>query len=84
MRCAEVVVEIAHERVARLFTYLAPEDMPLVPGMRVLVPFGVRKVEGYLLRLRDGAGDVPTDKLRPILRPLEDYPALLPALVDLA
>lgn len=84
MTCCEVIVEIAHENVSHVFTYRVPDGMTLVPGMRVLVPFGPRRVEGYVLRLKDNPGDVPEGKLRDVIRPLEDYPALLPALIDLA
>ncbi len=79
---AEVLVEIAHENVSKLFTYRVPEGMEIQPGTRVLVPFGPRKIEGYALRL----ADTPPEGVKPrdILRPLEKYPALLPQLVDLA
>ena len=84
----EIIVEIAHENVSRLFTYAVPEGMRVVPGMRVLVPFGPRKLEGYALRVTDASHGAPNgisaDKLRAVIRPLETYPALLPALVDLA
>lgn len=84
MTYGEVIVEIVHENVSKLFTYRVPEGMELVPGMRVLVPFGPRKIEGYLLSLRDNAGDVNPSRVRDIIRPLEEYPALLPELIDLA
>ena len=84
MKYAEVVVEIAAENVSRLFTYAVPEGMALAPGTRVLAPFGPRRVEGYALRIKDDPGGVPPEKIREIIRPLEDYPALLPELVDLA
>ncbi len=84
MTYCEVVVEIAHENVSRLFTYRVPDGMALTPGTRALVPFGPRKIEGYVLRLKDDPGDAPTEKLRDVIRPLEDYPALLPPLIDLA
>ena len=77
-------MEIAAENVSRLFTYAVPDGIALVPGTRVLVPFGPRRVEGYALRLRDDPGGVPPEKLKTIIRPLENYPALLPELVDLA
>ncbi len=79
-----MIVEIVHENVSRLFTYRMPKGMALLPGTRVLVPFGPRRVEGYVLRLSDDPGDVPPEKVRDVIRPMEDYPALLPSLVDLA
>lgn len=80
----EVIVEIAHENVAHLYTYTVPDGMDIRPGMRVLVPFGPRRVEGYVLRLKDDPGDVPPQKMRDVVKPLETYPALLPELMDLA
>ncbi|MBW2466474.1 MAG: primosomal protein N' [Deltaproteobacteria bacterium] len=41
--------------VDRPLTYLAPDDclQPLLPGMRVLVPLGSRKITGYILSFVD-------------------------------
>ena len=46
---AEVIVDIAHEAVDRVFTYRVPEGMRLEIGMRVRVPFGARPKEGCVL-----------------------------------
>ncbi len=80
---AQVIVDIVHENVAHVFTYLVPEGMALGKGTRILVPFGPRKVEGLVLSLSEDT-DYPKEKLKPILRPLEEYPAVLPVLIDLA
>ena len=79
----QVIVDIAHENVARPFTYIVPEGMMLSRGQRVLVPFGPGRKEGVVLELA-GETDVPPAKLRSVLKPLEDYPAILPPLMDLA
>ena len=79
----EVIVEIASEQVDRVFTYRVPQGMSLVPGMRVLVPFGPRKVEGYVIRLTDTT-DLPDARIKDVQGALEDYPALLPHLMALA
>ena len=78
-----VIVDIAHENVARPFTYLIPEGMNLSPGQRVAVPFGAREKEGVVLSLTDAA-DFDPAKIRTVIRPLEDYPAILPAMIELA
>lgn len=80
MAFCEVVVDIVHENVDRRFTYRVPDGMLLTPGMRVLVPFGPRKVEGYVISLVDRC-DI---RCRDVIRPLEDYPALLPHMMRLA
>ncbi len=79
----EVIVDIANAQVDRRFTYAVPEGMALCPGMRVLVPFGPRSIEGIVLALKDEA-DIDESRVRPVTRPLDDYPAILPDLIELA
>ncbi|MBR1408834.1 MAG: primosomal protein N' [Clostridia bacterium] len=84
MRFCQVIVDIAHEDVDRVFTYRIPEGMTVLPGMRVHVPFGHRKrIEGIVIRFEEHC-DVPEDRIREIQEPLEDYPVILPQLLDLA
>ncbi len=84
MQFCQVIVDIAHEEVDRVFTYRIPEGMAIVPGMRVHVPFGrMKRVEGIVIRLEEQC-DVPEEKIREIQEPLEDYPAILPQMLDLA
>ena len=80
---AQVIVDIVHENVAHTFTYLIPEGLTLAPGQRVLVPFGPRRLEGIVLSLTETC-DLPPEKVRPVAEALEPYPAVLPALIDLA
>jgi len=80
---AQVIVEIRAADVDRVFDYAIPEGMPVQPGCRVSVPFGSRTLEGYVLRLAEKSA-LPAGRLRPIGRILDDKPALLPALLDLA
>ncbi|MDO4741110.1 MAG: primosomal protein N' [Eubacteriales bacterium] len=82
-RYCQVIVDIAAEQVDKLFTYAVPQGLLLQPGQRVLVPFGPRTKEGYVLSLSEET-DVPQEKLRAVLRALEEYPAILPELVHLA
>ena len=80
---AEIIVDIASEQVDRVFTYRVPEGMTLKSGMRVKVPFGKWEKEGFVIRLKEQP-DYDESRIRPILSTLEDYPALLPELMDLA
>ena len=80
---AEIIVDIASEQVDRVFTYLVPDTLDIQPGMRVRVPFGPREKEGFVIRLKETA-DYDESKIKPILAALEDYPALLPELMELA
>ncbi|MEM1054235.1 MAG: primosomal protein N' [Bacteroidota bacterium] len=63
------------------FTYRVPPelDAEVVPGARVLVPFGRRQLTGVVART--GEGDAP--KAKAILDVLDDRPALTPELLSL-
>ena len=50
----QVIVDINHEDVDRVFTYRVPKGMTLCPGMRVHVPFGPRKLEGVVVEMVQG------------------------------
>ncbi|MBQ4640167.1 MAG: primosomal protein N' [Clostridia bacterium] len=80
---AEIIVDIAAEAVDRVFTYAIPDGMELVPGMRVTVPFGRMKKDGFVIRLKKEA-DYDPQKIKPILTAPDTYPVLLPQLMDLA
>ena len=80
---AQVIVDIVHENVAHTFTYRVPEGMTLSEGQRVEVPFGPRKKEGVVVALTERC-DLPPERLKDIIAPLEDYPAILPCLLTLA
>ncbi len=82
-RYAQVIVDIAVSDTDRVYTYRVPEGMTLVPGTRVSVPFGHRELEGYVLALSDET-DLAQERIKPVTSALEDYPALLPELMELA
>ena len=82
-RYAQVIVDIAVSDTDRVYTYQVPEGMDIQPGTRVEVPFGHRQMEGFVLHLTDQT-DLPAERIKPITSTLEDYPALLPPLMELA
>lgn len=82
-RFAEVIVDLSSEAVDRLFTYRIPAGMALMPGQRVEVPFGPRTLEGYVIALKEECG-LPSEKVKDVRRALEDYPVILPELIELA
>lgn len=74
-----VIVDIAASEVDRIFDY-AGEDLQV--GTRVLVDFANRKTEGYIVEEKLTT-DCPPNKLKQIIRPLDDYPAISKELLDL-
>ena len=84
MPFCQVIVDIAHEDVDRVFTYRVPEGMEICPGMRVHVPFGrTRRVEGVVVEMAE-ACDLPPERVKDIADTLEEYPAILPSMLELA
>ena len=51
---AEVIVDVAAYPIDRPFDYIVPESFQTIiePGIRVKVPFGRRKVIGYVTKLK--------------------------------
>ena len=78
-----MIVDIVHENVASPFTYRIPEGMTLSPGQRVAVPFGPREKEGIVLELTDRC-ELDPGRIREVIRPLEEYAAIPPELMELA
>ena len=88
----EVIVDIAHANVDRLYSYRVPEGMLVSPGSHVLVPFGNgnRQREGFVIRVMEQEETAVSDEtqssvtLKPLLRVIEPYPILTPEQIDLA
>lgn len=80
---AQIIVDIASNNTDRVYTYRIPEGMNLAEGTRVLVPFGRQTIEGLILGFTDQT-ELDADKIKAIIEPLDDYPAILPQLVELA
>ena len=80
---AEVIVDVMSSEVDRVFDYEVPSSLSdITVGYRVSVPFGNRKIEGYVVNLKDTT-DCPKDKLKSIIAKLDDYPVIIPELIAL-
>ncbi len=60
---ADVIVDINSAALDRVFTYALPDGVEWTMGMRVEVPFGARRVEGYIIALRSNTELAP-EKIR--------------------
>ncbi|MBM4354812.1 MAG: hypothetical protein FJ109_13665, partial [Deltaproteobacteria bacterium] len=78
-RYATVAVGIALERQ---FDYAIPDRLQgeVLPGMRVLVPFGPRRVVGYILSTCETTGY--DGKVKELLEVLDQRPTFQPFLLD--
>ena len=82
MMIAEVYVEVPVQNVNRPFDYMIPEKWKsiVVPGVRVVVPFGPRKLLGFVSKIKQ-VGD--SSKLKEIDSLLDIQPVLTEELLEL-
>ncbi len=68
--------------LSTLFDYFVETDIAVETGQRVLVPFGRKQLVGIVMELSEDS-DLATDRIKPIVRVLEDVPPLPPELLTL-
>ncbi len=85
---AQVIVDVPVSRTNRPFDYLVPEWLvPLLSvGSRVVIPFGPRKLQGYVIRVQEVTepNDGTETKLKEIEQVQDDVPPLTEELIALA
>lgn len=84
---AKVIVDVASKSVDFKFDYLIPERLVSViqPGIRVVVPFGPRTIQGYVMEVTtqpDSQLDI--SKLKNIIEVKDIKPELTPELIALS
>lgn len=81
MNC-EVLVELKSKNIDKTFTYSIPTNLldKVSIGIRVLVPFGKQKLEGFVLKVTDEKVDY---KLKDIIDIIDTEPVLNEELLEL-
>ena len=79
----EVLVELKSKNIDKTFTYSIPSNLTdlVGVGVRVLVPFGKQKLEGFVLQVGDSKNY--DYELKEILGVIDDRPVLNDELLDL-
>lgn len=82
MNVASVIVDVPAMQTDRTYDYSIPDEWrgSIVPGMRVIVPFGPRKIQGFVIELKE-KGEV--SKLKSIVEPMDLVPVLNKELLTL-
>ena len=70
---AEVIVDILHSNVDRIFEYSF--ESGVYPGARVIVPFGNKKIEGIVVKVKENS-NFPIEKIKSIISVYNEVPAL--------
>ncbi len=82
---AEVIVDVAAHPIDRPFDYAVPAELQVLvePGMRVKVPFGPRKVLGFITALKN-TSDFDVSRIKPIHELMDVVPVLNEELLAMA
>lgn len=82
---ANVIVDISLEKLDKTFQYRIPEEQRefIVPGVQVEVPFGARRIAGYVVEITDQA-EFDESKIKDLLRKKEGSVAIESQLIALA
>lgn len=78
---AKVIVDVAHSEVDKVFDYISIDGVN--EGDRVFVPFGRQTIEGFVVGF-SSASDLPYEKLKAIVKRLDDFSALSEETLKLA
>lgn len=78
---AKVIVDVNSSLVDKIFDYSCFDDVKV--GSRVLVPFGNRNIEGYVMELAS-ISTVEPDKLKSIVKVMDSEPVLSEEMLELS
>ena len=68
----EVIIDIVSSSVDKIFDYAFDKTLNLKIGQRVLVPFGNRQIEGYVLGFKENS-NLDSSKLKSVIKSLDDF-----------
>ena len=80
---AQVIVDVFAKQTDHIFEYKIPDELAVGVGSRVVVPFGRRRVQGFVVGVSD-TSSYDEKKLKPILTQMDQGPVLTPELVALS
>ncbi|MEK1487214.1 primosomal protein N' [Staphylococcus aureus] len=84
---AKVIVDVASKSVDYKFDYIIPEQLESViqPGVRVIVPFGPRTIQGYVMEVTaEPDAQLDVSKLKKIIEVKDIQPELTSELIALS
>ncbi|RCW70765.1 primosomal protein N' [Saliterribacillus persicus] len=84
MKIAEIIVDVPTRQTNKTFDYKIPETLEAVikPGIRVIIPFGPRKVMGFVVGIKEETA-ITNSALKKISEAMDVFPVLTDELLDL-
>lgn len=72
---AKIIIDQDAKALDKVFEYIVPDNLDIVVGMRVYVPFGSRVLQGFVIGL-DEHCEYDESKLKKIISKIDDFPAI--------
>lgn len=69
---AKVIIDQDAKALDKVFEYKVPDDMEVEVGERVIVPFGIRQLQGFIVELCEKT-EYDETKIKPITRKIENF-----------
>lgn len=79
---AKIIIDQDAKALDRVFEYIVPQDMSVQVGERVLVPFGKRNLQGFIIGL-SGSCEYDESKLKEISSKIEDFAVIKKEMLEL-
>lgn len=77
---ADVLVEVVTKELDKTYTYKIPSSLKAEIGMRVLVPFGHRNIEGFIMDIHNKSISYP---VKNIISLIDDHPVINKEMMEL-
>ena len=85
MKTADVFVNIPVKSIARAYTYRVPEELSKIEaGWRVFVPFGSRKVEGFVVETHELTTAPENITLKDVIAAVDEECWFSPQMIEIA
>ena len=82
MKFASVVIDQDAKAIDREFEYKIPDDLDVTLGERVLVPFGNRTLQGFVVDIKD-TSTFDESKLKAILSAVDGFAVIKKEMLEL-
>lgn len=82
---AEIIVEVSNSEVDKVFDYNLPNSLVRenLVGCRAIVPFGPRKIEGYIINVKENS-TLDKSKIKDVVSIIDNEPTILNEMIELS
>ncbi len=79
---AKIIIDQDAKALDKVFEYEIPDDFHVEVGMRVIVPFGSRRLQGFVVGISDKC-EFDSSKIKPIQNIVENFAVIKKEMLDL-